>query len=109
MDQKDEKKKELIRELAAEFFSRESNRQSMITVTSVEMYSRGSRAKILVTVLPVDQEEKAVSFMHRQLGDFREFVMQKARMMRVPFFDVALDRGEKNRQRLDELAKDIGK
>jgi ribosome-binding factor A len=99
----DEKIKELIRELAAEFFSRVSNRQSLITITAVETYARASRAKILVTVLPIDQEEAAVAFMHRQLTDFRDFVMKKARLMRVPYFEVGIDKGEKNRQRLDEI------
>jgi ribosome-binding factor A len=100
---RDEKLKEVLRALAAEFFSRVSNRQSMITVTDVETYARGSRAKILVTVLPVTEEEKAVSFMHRQLSEFREFVMKRARLMRVPYFEVGLDKGEKNRQRIDEI------
>lgn len=103
MTSKDEKIKGLIHELAAEFFSRESNRRSMITITAVEMHSHGSRARILATVLPADQEEAAISFMHRQLGDFREFVMSRARLMRVPYFDVGIDKGEKNRQRIDEL------
>lgn len=101
----DDRLKELIRELAAEFFSRESNRQSMITITNVETYSRGSRAKILITVLPEDQAQNALSFMHRQLTDFREYVMGRARLMRVPYFDVALDVGEKNRQRLEEITR----
>lgn len=100
---RDEKLKEVLRELAAEFFSRVSNRQSMITVTDVETYARGSRAKILVTVLPADAEEGAVSFMHRQLSEFREFVMERARLMRVPYFEVGIDKGEKNRQRIDEI------
>lgn len=104
---KDEKKKEILRELAAEFFSRESNRQSMITVTGVELQGKGSRAKILVTVLPADQEEKAVSFMHRQLTEFREHVMARARLMQVPYFEVAIDKGEKNRQRLDDISKNM--
>lgn len=104
---KDAKMKELIRELAAEFFSRASNRQSLITVTDVELRSRNSKAIILVTVLPVEQEEAAVGFLHRQLTDFREYVMSRARLMRVPYFEVAIDRGEKNRQRLDDISKTI--
>lgn len=104
---RDDNLKSIIRELAAEFFSRVSNRQSMITVTGVETYSRGSRAKILVTVLPASEEEKAVSFMHRQLSEFREFVMSRSRIGRVPYFEVGLDKGEKNRQRLDEVAKNL--
>ncbi len=104
---KDAKMKELIRELAAEFFSRESNRQSLITVTDVELRNRNSKAVILVTVMPVEQEEAAVGFLHRQLGDFREYVMSRARLMRVPYFEVAVDKGEKNRQRLDDISKTI--
>ncbi|MDE2172730.1 MAG: hypothetical protein KGJ33_02190 [Patescibacteria group bacterium] len=102
---KDNKLRELIRELAAEYFSRVSNSyNSLITVTAVETFSRGSKARILVTVMPVAQEEAALSFLHRQLGEFRGFVMERARLMRVPFFEVAIDRGEKNRQRLDEIS-----
>lgn len=107
MSQKDEKLKELIRELAAEFFSRESNRQSLITVTGVELGERGGKATILVTVLPQDHEEAAIGFIHRQLGDFREYVMAHARMMRIPYFDVRIDAGEKNRQRIDEIGRSI--
>lgn len=105
---KDARLKELIHELAAEYFSRVSNSfNSLITVTGVELGAKGSKARILVTVLPVSEEEKAVSFLHRQLGEFREYVMQRARLMRVPYFEVAIDRGEKNRQRLDDIAKNI--
>ena len=103
MKQKDEKMKEVIRELAAEFFSRESNRTSLITVTAVELRSRNSRATILFTVMPENQENAALDFMTRQLSDFREYVGNHARMMRVPFFDIAVDKGEKNRQRIDEI------
>lgn len=105
MDNKNEKIKEIIRALAAEYFQRESNGQSMITITDVELRSRGSQAVILATVLPESQEEAAIKFMHRQLGEFRKLVMDKARIMRVPMFDVAIDKGEKNRQRLDAISK----
>jgi ribosome-binding factor A len=105
MAQKDEKIKEIIRELAADFFSRESNRQSLITITGVDITNRGGKAIILMTVLPVEQEEAALGFAHRQLTDFRQYVMEKSRIARVPFFEVKIDVGEKNRQRLDEITK----
>jgi ribosome-binding factor A len=107
MNQKDTKIKGIIRELAADFFSRESNRTSLITITDVEMRSRGGMAVILVTVLPENQEESAVEFMHRQLTDFKEYVRTHSKIQRIPFFMVAIDKGEKNRQRLDEIAKSI--
>lgn len=107
MNQKSEKIREIIRELAAQFFSRESNRTSMITVTDVELISRGGKAIILMTVLPESEEEAALGFAHRQLTDFKEFVTNNSRIARIPFFEVAVDRGEKNRQRLDEIAKKL--
>jgi ribosome-binding factor A len=107
MKQKDEKIKEVIRELAAAFFQRESNGKSLITITDVALRSRNSRATILFTTLPVDQENAALDFMSRQLSDLREYVGQHARMMRVPFFDVAIDKGEKNRQLIDEIDRKL--
>ena len=105
MNQKAEKLKEMIRELAATFFARESNHQSLITVTDVEMHERANRAVILMTVLPENQEQTAVNFAHRQLTDFREYVKENSRIGRIPFFEVRIDAGEKNRQRLDEISR----
>ncbi len=103
MNQRDSKIQEILRELAADFFSRESNRLSMITVTKVETRSHGGTATILVTVLPENQENDAVEFMHRQLNDFKEYVRTHSKIQRIPFFEVGIDIGEKNRQRLDEI------
>lgn len=103
MSHKESKLKELVKELAAEYFSRESNRTSMITITNVEIKSRGARAVILFTVLPENQEAAALDFMHRHLTSFREFVGTRARLMRLPYFEVAVDKGEKSRQRLEEV------
>jgi ribosome-binding factor A len=101
----DSKLKELLHKLAAEFFSRESNRQSLITITNVELINRGSKAKILITVLPESKEEAALGFIHRQLTELRQYVMEHSKIGYVPFFEVSIDRGEKNRQRLDDLTR----
>ncbi len=104
MSLKEDKQKDILRELAAEFFSRESNRRSLITITNIEFKSRGATAVILFTVLPVDQEPAALDFMHRQLTEFRDFVRTHSRMMRIPYFEVAVDKGEKNRQLIDSIS-----
>ncbi len=106
-EQKDQKMKGVLRELASEFLMRESNRTSLITITGVEIFSRGARAKILFTVLPENQEQAALDFFTRRLSDLREYVQEHARMMRVPFFEVAIDVGEKNRQRIDEIEREV--
>ena len=103
MNNKDQKLKEIIRELAAEFFSRESNRQSLITITNVEIQSRGGKALIMATILPVEEEDRAIQFMNRKLSDFREYVTAHSKIARVPYFEAKIDLGEKNRQRIDEI------
>ena len=107
MNQKDNKLKEIIRELAAEYFSRESNRQSLITITNIEIRSRGAKAIILITVLPEDKEDAAIGFIHRQLTDFREYVQEHSRIGHVPYFDVQIDVGEKNRQKIEALGQNL--
>ncbi len=107
MEQKDQKLAKIIRELAATFFSRESNRQTLITVTDVNLISNGSRAVIMITVLPENKEDVALGFAHRQLTDFKEYVKDNSRIARIPFFEVKIDYGEKNRQRLDEISKKL--
>jgi ribosome-binding factor A len=104
MNQKDDKLKEIIRVLAADYFSRESNRQSLITVTNIDLRNRASKAIILITVLPEEKEQPALEFAQRQLSEFREYVMKHSRVQRVPFFEVRIDSGEKNRQRMDLIA-----
>ena len=97
----------MLRELAATFFSRASNRTSLITITNVELRSRNSRATILMTVLPESMEQHAVEFAHRQLTEFREYVKENSRIGYIPFFEVAIDIGEKNRQKIDDLSKKV--
>ncbi len=104
---KDNKLKELIRALAAEYLQRESNHTSMITVTNVSVSDRGSRATIFFTVLPEDKEEGAIGLAKRKRPEFRDFFAKKARMRALPFFDFAIDKGEKNRQQIDEISRNI--
>jgi ribosome-binding factor A len=96
--------RELVRGLAAEFFSRESNRTSLITVTNVHISPDGKTAIIFFTVLPEDKQKAALDFAKRMRSDFRDYVKEKSRLQRLPFFDFEIDTGEKNRQRIDELS-----
>jgi len=102
---KDEKLKDQIHKWAAEFLQRESSGQSLITVTDVKIGSEAKEATILFTVLPESKQESALEFARRQLGDFREYMNEKVKTGRMPFFHFDIDRGEKHRQRIDEIIK----
>ncbi len=107
MDQHDEKLKDLIKKVAAEFMQRQSNYTSLITVTDVSISDRGSRATIFFTVLPDSKEKGALEFAKRMRAEFREFFAGKARMRALPFFDFEIDHGEKNRQHIDEISQNL--
>ncbi|MEA2715574.1 MAG: ribosome-binding factor [Candidatus Parcubacteria bacterium] len=108
MAQKEHKLREVVRQLAALFFSRETpRRRSLLTVTDAEILSRGRRAVILITVMPEAEEKAALDFARRRLADFRAFVHEHSRIVRLPFFEIRIDKGEKNRQRIDEIGKNM--
>ena len=104
---RDQKLKDVIREAAAEFLQRQGNYTSILTVTDVSLSDRGNQATIFFTVLPENKEKGALDFTKRQRAEFREFFKNKARMRALPFFDFEIDKGEKNRQKIDEIARNI--
>ncbi len=101
---KEIKLEEQIRQVAAEFVQRESNGASLITVTRVQMTNRLTKAVILFSVLPEDKQEEVLGFVQRKRKEFKEYVKKHARIGRIPLFEFAIDFGEKNRQRIDEIS-----
>lgn len=100
---RDEKIKDQIKKFAAEFLQKESNGLSLITVTNVQLGHEAKEATILLTVLPEEKQDEALEFARRQLSEFREFMNKKVKAGRMPFFHFDIDRGEKHRQRIDEI------
>ena len=100
-DFKEERMQQIIKELASEFLSKESNRQSLVTVTNVIFSTRSKQATIMISVLPDHKATAALDFARRKRAEMRAFIKQKSRLSILPFLDVELDFGEKNRQRVD--------
>jgi ribosome-binding factor A len=103
MEYHEEKTKDEIRKISSKFIERESNRNSMITVTDVYLSKDLKKSVIFVTVFPDKEEEVAINFLKRQRKDLRDFVRKSSKIGKVPFFDFAIDKGEKRRQRIEEL------
>ena len=100
---RNEKIKNNIRELAAIYIEREASPVSMITVTRVILSPDGKRANIMISVLPKEKEKAAYGFIKRNLGDLRKHITKNLRINPIPFLDVQIDEGEKNRQKIDDL------
>lgn len=105
MSERNEKVANTIKELSASFLGRENNRTSLITVTSCSVSPDIKRATIFITVLPNSKEINALNFVKRNLGEMREFLKKNLEIKTIPFLDVAIDLGEKNRQKIDELLR----
>ena len=102
---RNEKIKNRIRELSAIFIERQASPTSLITVTGVTLSPDNKYAKILISVLPVEKENAAYGFIKRNLGDMRRYVQENLSIHPTPYLDVAIDEGEKSRQKIDELLK----
>jgi len=105
MSRREEKMANLIKELSAVFLERESNLTSLLTVTSASISPDLKNATILITVLPEEKENEALEFAKRKRRELREYLRENLKTKNIPFLDIALDRGEKNRQKIDELLR----
>ncbi len=104
MANRSEKLQEALRTTAAEFLGREAGPQSLITVTGSRLSQDGRSGVIYITVLPEDAEAAALEFANRNRKELAEFFETRIRGAQMPRVEFAIDRGEKNRQRLDDLS-----
>src|SRR3989344_7219971 len=103
MKQRNEKIANYIKEGAATFLGRENNRTSLITVTSATCSPDLKQATIFITVFPPEKEKNALEFAKRKRPELRQFFKKNMIIKNIPFIDIAIDLGEKHRQKIDEL------
>lgn len=96
---------EIIAHAAAEFFARESNYRSLITVTRADISPDLKNALIFLSVLPESAEQDVLNFAKRSRTDVHEFLKDSARLKFLPNIDFEIDYGEKNRHRIDDLTR----
>ena len=98
---------ELIKDTAAVFLNRESNRLSLITVIRATISKDFKNATVFFTVYPQEKEEEALHFAKRKRSDFKTYLKSHLHLKRIPFVDFEIDAGEKHRQKIDEISRDI--
>lgn len=91
--------------LVQDFFQRESSGLSLMTITRCEVSPDMRQGTIYMTVLPVEKEQAALDFARRMRTDMRKYVMKRLPVKVIPFFEIEIDYGEKNRQHIDELLR----
>ncbi|MFA5131779.1 MAG: ribosome-binding factor A [Candidatus Paceibacterota bacterium] len=91
--------------IAQDFFQRESSGLSLITVTRAEVSADMKHGTIYITAIPEEKEPAALDFAKRMRSELRHTVMKRLPVKVIPFFEIEIDYGEKNRRHIDELLR----
>lgn len=97
----------LIQECAARFVQHEANTNPLITITRVDISPDLKRALIFFTTIPDGKEQDALIFLKRSATDLRQYLKDNAKMKRIPHLEFMLDAGERHRQHIDEVMREI--
>lgn len=91
--------------IAQDFFQRESSGASLITVTRCETSPDMKYATLFITAIPEEKEPAALDFAKRMRTELRHTVMKRLPIKIIPFFEIEIDYGEKNRIHVEELLR----
>lgn len=97
----------LLKEQAAKFIQQEANSDPLITVTHASISPDYKRVTIFVTTIPDGKEAEALIFLKRYGGEFRHYVKKHCNLKIIPHVDFEIDYGERHRQHIDDIARDI--
>lgn len=99
--------KSLLTSLAASFIRNEANPNPLITVTNIDISSDYKRTTVFVTTIPNEGENDALIFLKRKAGEFRTYIKKNSDLKFIPHVDFEIDRGERHRQHIDEITRNI--
>jgi ribosome-binding factor A len=97
----------LIQELAAKFIQHEANTDPLITVTSANSSPDFKNVTIFITTIPDSKQNDALVFLKRSGSAMRTYIKKNMHMKIIPHIDFAIDYGERHRQHIDTLVRDI--
>ena len=97
----------LIQEMTATYIQAEANSNPLITVTHIDISPDYKNATIFFTTIPSGRENDALIFLKRHGSELRHFVKKKSNLKIIPHFDFAVDYGERHRQHIDDIARDL--
>lgn len=78
---------------------------SLTTVTRADIAPDLKNVTIFVSILPKSHEAEMLTALKRLRTDFHEYLKEKTVLRNVPTVDFAIDIGEENRQRIDDLTR----
>lgn len=103
LNYKKEKITSLLERMAAEFISKEGDFSSLVTVVGSQLSDSGRHINILISVLPETDEKRILELLSKMKKGYAKYVENRAKVSRMPSFDFKIDKGEKNRQIIEDI------
>lgn len=97
---------ELIRHISA-IVTMIAGPQALITVMRTDVSPNFKQATVYISVIPTSEEQKALAFLARHAHEIRSYLKENLATRTIPFVTFDIDTGERNRQRIDELSRDV--
>lgn len=101
--------KSLLMEKVATFVREEANHNPLITITNVSVTPNYRGVVVFFTTIPDGGEQDALIFLKRKGTDLRDYLKKHARLKYIPHIDFEIDYGERHRQHIDDLSREITK
>ncbi|MFA5987359.1 MAG: ribosome-binding factor A [Candidatus Paceibacterota bacterium] len=102
-DLRNQKIRSLLERLAAQFLRETIGPGTITTVTQVKLSDSLEGASIFITVFPEKNERAVLDVIKERHHEFMEFLIKNTNIKFLPSIVFKIDRGEKNRQRIEEL------
>lgn len=107
MTSRDERAVSILLENAGRYIAREAGRSTLITPTRATFSKDRKNATVFVSVYPEAHEGKALEFLMRHKDLFRNELKKTTRFARLPFIWFEIDKGERARQKFDEVSRGV--
>ena len=105
MTLRQEKLNTLFAKLLARFLQSTASDSSIVTVTHFDIATDMHSAHSYLSVFPEKNEAAVLAAIEKNRDELAEFLRKNTSMKFLPRIYFEIDKGEKNRQRIDELLR----
>jgi ribosome-binding factor A len=100
---REEKIASLLKKLVSDFLARLELNKSIVTITSIELSKDLKFAKVFVSIYPEKEDEKILDIIKSGKSGIKKYIRSKTRLKFLPDLEFNIDKGERNRQKIEEL------
>jgi ribosome-binding factor A len=105
-DIRDERTISTLKRFTAEWLNQNMPAGTLVTVTNFRLSRDHEGATVFVSVLPETKEEEVRESFRKQGHDLHDYLGKNIRMGHIPFVNLDIDYGEKNRRQVEKIIEE---